>query len=359
MVFPAILVSKQLFKNSTNAWLLAVALSFQPMFNFLSAAPNNDIESNVISLLIISSTLSLLKKDSLKKTAIAGTYIGLGLVVKQLAIPVAISAAIVVILKLITSPARKMYKKLGLFIAVVLAISGWKYLPLFFQTGQIRYLPQTSTTSQVGNVQLHDYFLSALKKYYRESFVWYWGVYKWLGVTIPFWVVRLAKVIIIISGLGLVKTFISGPSKTKLQVSTLIFLSLFIVVFLTWWDYRLVLSTGIPYGIQGRYFFPTIGAHFGLITIGLTALTKRYKTQVLVIWAFLNMLFNLVFINKIIGSYYPADSLADLVRIASQYKPWFAKGNFLTTTASLHFIFQLVLLILLAKIFFTKNYEKK
>ena len=75
-----------------------------------------------------------------------------------------------------------------------------------------------------------EYLSVAVREGYAQILPWYWGVYRWLSLTLPFWVYRTIKLIMIVSlvswviGFRKIKNVVNGKVSFWLIISSLIYL---------------------------------------------------------------------------------------------------------------------------------------
>jgi len=113
------------------------------------------------------------------------------------------------------------------------------------------------------------------------------------------------------------------------------------------WDYYFRLDHGFSFGLQGRYFFPLVVAHFAILLIGLKTLFE-FIFRSFAKWGYLVLIsavliFNDVSLFFLSTSYYSTSGIEVFARQASQYKPEMIKGLP---------IFMIVLLIIISQIIF-------
>jgi len=164
--------------------------------------------------------------------------------------------------------------------------------------------------------------------------VWYWGVFKWLGVVLPpiYWRIANRVVLISVVGIGVFFWRIFKKRSTIADPYTIIYFlasSILYALIIFWYDWQHTKITGYSLGIQARYFFPTIVAHMALLMTGIISLgwTPKLRKWLRLLLVVLFLWLQLGGIWRIISIYYPAISLEGIIIQASQYKPDFAKGN--------------------------------
>lgn len=198
----------------------------------------------------------------------------------------------------------------------------------------------------------------------NEVMPWYWGVYKWLGVTYPRFIHRIINRIVFIAIAGFVIWLIGVMLKRKWkdrQVQGIIFMffsftvyftAISVVDWLSW--YR----TGFQLAVQGRYFFPFISFHMIAIITGLSyllPLKRRIKEYGLKLLTFLMVTFNIYALYYVSSYYYDVSSLSRFIIQSSQYKPEIFKE---TNLLLLIIVFLVFLILTLIQLYSLKSKQK-
>lgn len=316
-------VGLTLFSDSFFALVLASLVSFHPMFSFVGSGINNDNLMNLWGTTILLMYLKIIKFGlTAKRIVTTGLVIGFGILTKPLIFPLLPSLFLVLLIEWFQSK-RPILKQLGLLIPLIVVsiiAGGWKFVLPIINAGDIMYLPRIKSEHLV--ITPIDYIISNIQFHYRQTLVWYWGVFKWLGVVLPLNLIRFLKILMVVSGLGMIKYFITTkPNKYKTMVTFLLIHSLLYILFLSWWDYLTINSMGFSQGLQGRYFFPTIVAHMSLFLIGLSYINTNYQIQVSI--SALLIMISAHFISWIvlITTYYSTNDWHQFFIQLSQYKP--------------------------------------
>ena len=114
-------------------------------------------------------------------------------------------------------------------------------------------------------------------------------------------------------------------NKFDQQAKVLIFLAYVAAAYflsITLFDWFFIRGHGFSFGIQGRYFFPTIIAHLGLVFVGLLVLfPKSFKKWVAAMLVIATVLFNYFSLFWVASHYYDVGSLNTFIIQTSQYKP--------------------------------------
>lgn len=277
----------------------------------------------------------------------------------QLAVPIAL-------LPVIYTLARRFSKKIILSSVSIAALACVVALIFIARCQLILTIPEIGTPNPALLFTDHfvSYLLSTLKHYYSQTLPWYWGVYKWLSLTVPHIYYQIINRVIALSLLGLaVWTFMALRNrKVNSQDVTIVFFTISILCYFSIfiiWDFYFQRTYGYPFGIQGRYFLPlvlpiTAVLFFGLKTI-FQSFLKKY-TKILYIFLICAMLiFNDGSLSFVASSYYEFSSVEEFVVQASQYKPAIFKGYIIIAILLVAFMTQLIFFINLFRYTKTNN----
>lgn len=353
MIYLVYKIAQQVFPKRLLLVLTATVLAaMQPMLSFVGSGVTSDNLHNLLFTAVIYFSLKIIGSSRLSDWLGLALILGLGVINKQ-----QFSIAFAVILPaLIYSLVRRPKQTLkyllvlpfSLLVALMLAPDRTKHLLAIFFSGSLPYLSEASGDKLV----LPDYSLSAhiiwtLKHTVAEVLPWYWGVFNWLGVTLPRWVNRVLMRLLVAAGLGLIIYFI----KRKLADIKIIFIiwsALIYFVLLLVWDWSFTRQNGFPFGFQGRYYFPVIASHMILLTLGIEQLVSLINQRwvrsimlLLICW-FIFLQWQALYL--VASSYYDVTGWQSFIIQASQYKPWFAKGGFLAAAVIAALISNLILL---------------
>lgn len=354
MIYLVYRISRQIFVRQHLLVLTATTLTaMQPMLSFVSSGVTSDNLHNLLFTAVIFFSLNIIDRTRMSDWLGLALVLGLGIINKQqfgIALVVILPAIIYSLFKR-PKPTLKyiLFLPLGLLVALILAPDRTKNLLAIFFSGSLPYLSLTSADKLV----LPDYPLSAhiiwtLKHTVAEVLPWYWGVFNWLGVTLPRWVNRVLMRLLVAAGVGLIIYFI----KRKLADAKIIFIAwsaaIYFVLLLVW-DWSFTRQNGFPFGFQGRYYFPVIASHMILLTLGIERLVSLINQRwvkvvmfLLIAW-FIFLQWQALYI--VASSYYDVTGWQSFIIQASQYKPWFAKGGFLAAALIAALISNLILLV--------------
>jgi hypothetical protein len=336
-----------LFKKYQYAATLTIMVMLQPMFSFVSAGINSDNLHNLLFTIGIYLSLLIIEKGfSLGSLLLLAATLALDVYSKPQG--VFVTCWVAIFIRAIVS------KNIRLLVAlIVFAILG----ALLTKTALSPYLGFLNVANIHGS-SFKEFLNFSINKSIAQNAVWYWGVFKWLGVVLPpiYW--RVANRLVLLGAVGifiyLYKYF--KKKKSLISMPSMIFLisSFTIYTFsIFWFDWQHNKLNGYSLGIQARYFYPTILAQMSLLMTGILSFSwnktsKIWLRRILVllfIWLQLGGIFTLL------NSYYNILPVSDLISQLSQYKPFFAKGNiwYLWTTIYLSSISMLIYLSLKSK----------
>ena len=314
-----------IFTRPLYASTLTTMVMLQPMFSFISAGVNSDNLHNLLFTIVIYTGIKIIKSGFLPTTLIlALTATILDIYSKPqgvLAIPIILLAILIRIIK-----AKNWRWLINLFlVGGLIILTGWNQFS--------RYLGIISSTNSHG-ASLLEFVSFSINKLVSQNIVWYWGVFKWLGVVLPpiYW--QLANRVVLISALGLIVYLVKVIKKRKILISPyaicyLLLTTSIYTLAIYYFDWHHTKTVGFSLGIQARYFFPTIILHMSLLMTGILSLAPSQKIRTflarglvaLFLWLQLGGIWTLI------TSYYDTNSLNSFITQVSQYKPWFAKGD--------------------------------
>jgi hypothetical protein len=217
----------------------------------------------------------------------------------------------------------------------------WKIIKL----GKLPYFDGTGSARPDYNLWQHAVYTA--NHTFREVLPWYWGVFRWLSLSLPRWVNQVMMRLLLLAGIGLIiklwrRRFEPG-FWLMIWSAGVYFLALFL------WDWQQIRNAGFPFGIQGRYYFPVIVPHMILLIMGIKELIPRITYYLLLIIDYWFILLNWIALSWVTASYYDASNFKTFIIQASQYKPAFAKGAWLVSVIFLYVILTLIFSIKLLK----------
>jgi len=325
MAYVSYLTGMLIFSKKKLALTLTTLVILQPMMSFVTAGINSDNLHNLLFMLAIYLGLLVIKSGISAKLVLSlALTIGLDLYTKPqgfIMIPIVATALLISVLR------HKKYRQLTwlALLAVLITLLGWE---------QILKYQGFLNISNADGASFVEYLRFSANKLLAQNVVWYWGVFKWLGVVLPptYW--RVANRVVLLSVLGLVVYVWRVIKRSKkiidpYVVSYLLLTSLIYAAVIFWFDWQYVKGWGFSLGIQARYFFPTILAHMSILLIGLRSLgwNKRSTLWITRLVFFLFLWLQLGGLWHLISIYYDTSSISTLITQLSQYKPFYAKGN--------------------------------
>lgn len=299
LILTAYKMGKIIWSDKVLPVVLAIMVAFQPMISFVAAGFHPDNLLNLLYTLFLFVCLLILKNGVKVKYLLLLTVIALaGLGTKPLmyyAFPVAAVAIIFTKLK------PRFAFPLSIFILAAPVIYFVSQISLDF----LPFLPQIIGGNKIG---IGDYLKFRIPKMFFEVWPWYWGVFRWLSLTLPPMAMKIVTRVAAIAIFGLVVKFILFLRRRKFSFEdrALIFFVVSIVsyiVYLLVLDWRFMQSTGFSLGLQGRYLLPNIVPEMALFLIGWTTLFGRFKKTGAIILAFGMVALNAVAFVTVFRSY--------------------------------------------------------
>lgn len=334
-VLTCFLIAKEVFEKKLMIIAVPFLVSFMPMFSFVSAGVNSDNLFNLIFSLIILFLIKLFfkgkklleKENILPSVGLTAAFLA-GFYTKEqiyISVPIILFAFLLGFAKHSKKERKKELLVLGLMVVLGYFLLGKRGIPEYDPNG----------TNKL-NDPFFVYIFWHLTHTVAETIPWYWGVFNWLGVTLPSWVNKVQARLLIVSLLGVIVYFVRQMRKKKtlaknnLKILFLFGSSLIYYFAIIVWDYFFRRGHTFSFGIQGRYFFPTIAAHMVFIVLGLASLLPKklkrfrpYVLKILMLWWFA---FSIIGLLRAAGSYYQLLPFYTFLDQASQYKPYFLKG---------------------------------
>lgn len=369
-IFLAYNIGRLVFgKDQVFAVVLASVVAFKPMLVFSSTGVLPDTLTNLLFTIVIFFSLKIVE-SGLKPIFIIALFILiiLGVQTRQQFLIVLLIISLPVIYKLKMD--IKVLKRTGFLIAALVLFFFWA---IFFETGIPFFtnfkIPEGSIITDNRNITLSsfvDYVVKSSQLTVNEIFPWYWGVYKWLSLTLPLEIYRVFKIIILISGAGMILKLSKDMKRHKFEKETLILAILLVWSFLYYlafliWDYLFRQRYGYSFGMQGRYFFPLVVVHLALLLLGLREFTKiffaKYLKPLVISLNVAMILFNDYTLMFVSSSYYNTLGLDIFIKQVSQYKPQIFKGYPILLIAVFAIFAQLFYLVLLFRYIYRRNVE--
>jgi hypothetical protein len=336
-IFVIYQIGGQIFlKNELKAILLAVLAGFQPMMVFANVGVNSDALGNLLFSIFLYTALRLLI-SGIKVINIIffiiTLYFALQVKVQFIVIlPLTVALCAWIFLRDMRKKQKSKILPLSFIILIIVAT--------VYSLFQLRFGPLTYTISLLKNFDSGSFIKFSMEytlpHTYREVMPWFWGIYNWLGVTYPRWVHRIINIIVFLAILGFLVWLKKVIQKHQFRnnnvqgVFFLLFAILFYFVALSTYDWVSWHDSGFQLGVQGRYFFPLISAIMIVVLIGWESLIpSRFFHKLMVVKALgiLMILLNVYGLYTLSAAYYNVSSLQIFLLQASQYKPWFMKGN--------------------------------
>jgi hypothetical protein len=318
-------IGRMLFETQEKALILTILVMLQPMFSFLSAGINSDNLHNLLFTIILYCGVSIVKNGFKVNTLmLAVSIVALDIFTKPqgyLGIPILLGAMIIHIVK------TKKWRHMKIFLVALITGVGAIISPLNPYRGWLN-------KPNDHGIQVVDFLSFSLNQLMTQNSVWYWGVFKWLGVVLPplYWQVANRVVMIAVVGLLLYTWKVVKQKRSTIKPSLVSYAMMVSVIYglaIYFFDYQYMRRIGISIGVQARYFFPTITTHMTLLMVGILSLSSSVKVErwlsrvlgIFIVWMQLGGVW------RLITSYYDVSSWQMFITQVSQYKPTFAKGE--------------------------------
>ncbi len=315
-------------------------VSFQPMFSFLTISVTSDNLMNFIFTAILYFCTKVISRQQIDLTTTLGilfTFIA-GFFTKPhfiIAIPVLVSLPLFLFSfqkwGQIISRHRSQIIWVSISLAVVAIVRISPQVNFILTKYGVNLLDtnlQSLTHPRFPNYTLLEHINWTLRHTVAEVIPWYWGVFNWLGVTLPRSVNRVINRILILSAFGLVIWLIKliKYRRWQTQDKLIVFLGLSSLIYfssLMLWDWLFRRQHGFSFGMQGRYYFPTIVGHMILILTGwINLIPKSWWVKLL---GMSTIALNFIGLYTLAKSYYQLWPLAAFFNQFSQYKPVYFK----------------------------------
>ena len=256
-------LARELAPDFRPAGLLAGAwVAFNPMFLFISNSVNND---NLLSLLSAAALLGLVRMDrmplTLARAALVGAAIGLAILAKSSALflgPLALAA----VLSRRDETWGVRLRAAFLLVLVAVAISGWWFVRNKILYGEWMAVRLMTTLLPCARPHIDPWALIREWDGFLKS---YWGVFGAFNVIFPDCAYDTFFALTAIALGMLVAALWKSRERAAWILSGAAGLNLLAVGY---W-------TSLLTGSQGRYLFPTIGAHAALWVFSSRILGKR------------------------------------------------------------------------------------
>ncbi len=340
MVYLTWLISKVIFPSSKLLQItLPILVSFQPMLSFVFAGVTSDNLLNFLFTGIIYQSLLIIKDGFNRRVVILVSLIILLLVLTKpqfvLAFPI---VGVAIFLYLLSKHNLKwiisflLISVFSIFISILFA--QFILRPVFSYLEAYIYPQSFYRSDPIFNKDLFRFIKETLLHTIKEVIPWYWGVFDWLGVALPRDVNRVINRIMVLAAIGVfikLILLIKKRSKEDLYFIFMILTTLIYFAGITYYNYLFYLDHGFPFGIQGRYYFPTVVSHMSLLLIGLLFFIPsrftKLKEGFVKLLTFLMVVLNFIGLWIISKTYFDLGNFNNFIIQVSQYKPWFFKGG--------------------------------
>lgn len=322
---------KRVFREPHLALAATMAVAYQPSFMFVGTGINNDILLNLLSVALIFITIKDLNKP-LTLTTLLPLFLVIiaGIFTKQLIYLLLPSIGLTLIYRFFK---HRQLSVITILISCSLLLVAFKLITNLNEGFWLPFWPKVDFHLS----QFISLLTSHLSQLYRETLPWYWGVYKWLSVVLPLWLLRLIKSLM---ALSLVGWFIAVKRRRLSRIWLLLLLfNIVYAVTLVIWDIFLSMRLGFGHGLQGRYFFPLLTTHMAFLVYGwFSLIPPKYYAYLLSLITLVLVLFNYYSLYYVISQYHSLSSFTSFINEASQYKPDLVKWPGFGVIAVLSFV---------------------
>lgn len=323
-------------KEKLFSYILAILVGFQPMMMFVNIGVSSDSLGNLLFTLFLLSGVRIITQGVSPKNI---AFLVMATILSIYTKPQFIIVLPIIFLLFLISGFQQIKNK-KYFILSAFGILTF----ILFILYQLRGGPSSIIIVFQNKLNLTNLakftFTYTLPHTIKEVMPWYWGIYDWLGITYSRSVHRIINRIVLLSLIGCllsIKSILSYNFWRKKENQALLFLftsAFLFFIAISFYDWLSWYSSGFQLGVQGRYFFPVISIHMIILLLGweklLLLFIPRLRSFGLKILGTSMILLNLIGVWTISKTYYDLSSLFKFISQASQYKPWFTKGIFLT-----------------------------
>lgn len=337
VILVAYKVGLLVFKNRNFGYTLALMTLFFPMTTYVGAGISSDNLHNLLFGIATYFSLRAIESGFSKYTAfILGIVVGLDLITKPQGYILFPIIALAIIVRWEWKDWRSIFSSLFYLLTPIILLAGWQELPKFILgNSNVGVTSYTARAIEYGGIDNFKIFIEAyIKTTLSEMIVWYWGVFKWFGVIMPkpwWWIAnRLVGLSVIGILLGLVKDLKNHQYSWHSKVALFGIGANFIyVASICWFDWQFYQEYGRSLGLQARYYMPLLISQMCLFLLGLTNLgwndkIKEFIRKGMIVF-FLGLQLTSFYVQ--ISSYYDLQPIRTLIEQISQYKPFYAKGD--------------------------------
>lgn len=359
-IFLAFKTGQLIFQNGILPIMLATLIAFKPMLVFSSTGVLPDSLTILLFTSFIYLSLRIIKAGFRpKENILILAIIILGAATRQHFLITLFIFPFVIIWRLVLDQKQR-FKILSLLFSfeILLFITSY-FVPALDFIHRLDY-PESSRKipgNPLASMTYLDHFSWTIRHSVAEVWPWFWGVYKWLSLTLPPVAYQIINRLIPFAVIGVILKIVeiikNKKQRKEFWFFFLILVSVIYFMAITTFDYFYRRNNGFSFGIQGRYFFPPIIAQMTLLLVGFwqifKIIFKKYAGYALVGLALLIIIFNNISLAFVAASYYDTSNLSTLITQVSQYKPQILKGNILYFFLTLSIIFQAIFLFSLGK----------
>lgn len=314
-----------------GGYLLALLMLFYPMTSYIGIGVNSDNLHNLLFTIFVYYCYQLIKKGLTPKLSLAiGIVIALDLLTKPQGYIMFPILALALLTRWQWSQWRTILSSLIYLLVPILLLVGYQEIPKLFSSNS-PYMAPNDLVVAAGTFKT---FLSGYLHNLSEVIVWYWGVYKWLGVLMPTLLWRIGIRLFALAALGTLFQFGRDLMNKRVSYeSKIIFFAIGANVIyagaIFWFDWQFFQEFGRSLGIQARYYMPILSTQMLILIYGLRGFSpsQGYHSWVNRFLILFFTILVLVGTYTAASSYYDLSSVSTFITQVSQYKPVFAKGS--------------------------------
>lgn len=327
-------IGEQITGSGNGGTILSLLYLLYPMTTYVGGGINPDNLHNLFTTIFVYLSLRSIYIGWDSRTALSiGAIIGLDLLTKPQSYILLPITAMILLMTYKQFNLRKLLVTAVLIFLPILAISGYQEIPKIFNTDN-PYIAESSEVIITGSLSFLEFSKGYLRTHLTEMPVWYWGVFKWFGLTLPkpFW--WLATRVLALAAIGIViGVWREHKAKKLSNLSKFVIFALGANLIyagaLFWFDWQFYQQFGRSLGLQARYYIPLLSTQLALIYLGIKNLTANVRYSGFLVSGllifFLSM--HLAGFYTQLSGYYDFTSFTNFIDQLSQYKPWYAKGE--------------------------------
>jgi 4-amino-4-deoxy-L-arabinose transferase-like glycosyltransferase len=268
-----------IFPDRPRQLLTVLLLTLMPMYTYMQSAINAEVLVTVLfSAFIYLAVKSIREGLDVRRSALIGLVVGLGLLTKQSFLPAVPMFGVLLGIMLFRGriTVRQTVAYGALFASILLVLDGWWYL---VRSGAVSPAYHDQPVQPLGLASFLDY-VRAYYTRYDWIFDSYWGYFGWLDAPLDQRTFDLIRALSAVSLAGLVGHLAVRAVRWRVDPAVVFMVlgGLGFLVFYILLEYIRIRS-GEGAFMQGRYMFPVVTIIVALQVIGLSAFLPRTLQQ--------------------------------------------------------------------------------